>query len=282
MTFTLAHGLAVSLVLHGAVLLPFVVPFEKEPPKETVVLVLELQGIEAETQNARQFRQQARGAAQQAPQDAAPPEPVAQATEQPVAERKEAARTPPPQAPSPPQPPEEMADAGTRPVPPPAPPVAPSPTPTPSPAPTPLPQQAAEPSPVQDSATPAPSKVGDPGAANVVGAQEEKEARTLAQAQVQASADHLRDYVKGLTKRVQEHLVYPPSGRKAGLRGTARVAFALEANGTIRPGSLKIAESSGQPELDANALKTIEASSPFDPPPRPIAISIAVTYGRGG
>lgn len=279
MTFTFAHGLAASLVLHGAVLLPFALPRAAEPPKDTVVLVLELQGIEAETQNAQQLRRQARGAAEQAPRDEVQPEPVTQATETPAAEERQAAHAPPPQAPSPPRPPEETAPEGTQSAVPPTPPAPPSPTPMPSPSPTP-PPQAAEQAPVPDTARPAPSRVGDPGAANVTGAREEKQAQTLARAEAQSRADRLRDYVKGLSRKVQDNLVYPPSGRKTGLRGTARVAFTLEADGSIRPGSLAIAESSGQPALDANALKTIAASAPFEPPPRPISISIAVTYGR--
>lgn len=279
MTFTLAHGLAASLALHGAALLPFVLHREA-PPKETVVLVLELQGVEAETQNTRQFRQQARGAAQQVPQDEAETQPETPATARPVAEQRTAAQTPPPQAPSVEQPPEEMAQDGTQPATPPAPAVPPSPMPTPNPVPTPLPRQAAETAPILDEATSTPPKAGDPGTTNVAGAREERQARTLARTEAQGTADPLRDYVKGLSRKVQENLVYPPSGRKAGLRGTARVAFALEADGTIRPDSLRIAESSGQPALDAAALRTITASAPFAPPPRPIAISIAVTYGK--
>jgi protein TonB len=43
---------------------------------------------------------------------------------------------------------------------------------------------------------------------------------------------------------------------------------------------LKIVESSGQPKLDASALKTIRASAPFAPPPKEMTVAIAVAFGR--
>jgi protein TonB len=79
---------------------------------------------------------------------------------------------------------------------------------------------------------------------------------------------------------VQAHLVYPDDGRRAGLQGTATVSFAVLRNGQIRPETLKIVTSSGQPRLDASALKTIRASIPFDPAPKEMTVAIAVDFGR--
>jgi protein TonB len=58
------------------------------------------------------------------------------------------------------------------------------------------------------------------------------------------------------------------------------VSFTILASGQIRPETLKIVTSSGQPRLDGGALKTIRASVPFDPPPKEITIAIAVDFGR--
>ena len=92
--------------------------------------------------------------------------------------------------------------------------------------------------------------------------------------------DRLKDYVKLLTKKVQANLVYPDEGRQAGLQGTATVSFTILGTGQIRPESVKIVASSGRPQLDASALKTIRASVPFDPPPKEMTVAIAVAFGR--
>jgi protein TonB len=85
--------------------------------------------------------------------------------------------------------------------------------------------------------------------------------------------DRLRDYQIKLLKRVQSKLI-------AGPRGHAMVSFVILGSGEIRPHTLKIAKSSGQPALDANALKTIRASVPFAPPPREVSVTIEVDFGR--
>ncbi|HUD51870.1 energy transducer TonB, partial [Parvibaculum sp.] len=53
------------------------------------------------------------------------------------------------------------------------------------------------------------------------------------------------------------------------LPGTAYVNFALTGEGAIA--AIRIARSSGNPELDAMALRTIESAAPFDPPPSGLA-----------
>jgi protein TonB len=117
------------------------------------------------------------------------------------------------------------------------------------------------------------------GANTVTGAEERQIAQTI-QVDRPTEIELLREYVKLLSKKVQAHLVYPDDGRKAALQGTATVSFAILPSGAIRPETLKIVTSSGQPKLDASALKTIRASLPFDPAPKEMTIVIAVDFGR--
>jgi protein TonB len=221
--FTIWHGLAASLALHSALALPFVVHDLAEPPDDSEVLVVELQGMVSDTQTEEKVAQQLPDQPQQQPQ---PPPP------------------PPQEAP----PPEQQEEDGTRP---------PEPPPQVS-----LPQQ-----PV----TPQARQVQDPD--------EQQKAQVLKNER-DLEADRLRKYVKRLTKKVQAHLVYPDGGRKAGLHGNAKVSFTLAPGGEIKPGTLTIAESSGQPKLDASALATVRASAPFEPPPSEMNVAFVVGYGK--
>ncbi len=115
--------------------------------------------------------------------------------------------------------------------------------------------------------------------ADIAGTEQQQAAQAIKQAR-EAEIDRMRAYVKLLSKKVQTNLVYPDGGRQAGLQGAATVSFAILRNGQIRPETLKIVESSGQPKLDASALKTVRSSVPFDPPPREMTVAIAVAYGR--
>jgi periplasmic protein TonB len=115
------------------------------------------------------------------------------------------------------------------------------------------------------------------GANDVKGVEEQQKAQTV---KTDDDPNRLAEYIKSLSKKVGSHLVYPDEGRKAELRGVATVSFRILGDGQIRPDSLKVVESSGQPQLDASALKTIRASVPFDPPPREMTIAIGVVYGR--
>jgi len=113
---------------------------------------------------------------------------------------------------------------------------------------------------------------------NVAGAKERDEARRLTQEELDRA--YLQQYVTLLSRRIDANLVYPNEARQAGLEGTATVSFAIQADGQIGPDSLHIAVSSGQPILDAGALNTVRSSVPFDPPPHPITVSIAIVFRR--
>jgi periplasmic protein TonB len=141
-----------------------------------------------------------------------------------------------------------------------------------------LPAPAPEP-PKQTSKPPAEAKAGDAGANNIAGAEERQTAERI-RTDRETEIEQLKEYVKLLSKRVQSHLVYPDEGRHAGLQGTTTVSFAILPSGQIRSETLKVVTSSGQPKLDASALKTIHASIPFDPAPREMTIVIAVEFGR--
>jgi len=250
-SFTFSHAIAASLAIHGALVLPFIAPPWSAPPEDPPILVVELQGVESVTQAEQKVAQQVKGEGN--PQEAQAPAP----------------ETPPPQeaqqqqTPTPEEPQEPVADEGT---------LQQAPPPQPE-------QEQQEATPAQQ--TPAPeaaASAGSAGSANVDGATQQQQAQTIAEQQDEA--ERLRAYIKALTKKVQENLVYPDAGRRRGLKGTASVAFRLMVDGSVDPGSLKIATSSGQPQLDTSALKTVAASAPFDPPPRALTVTIAVVYGK--
>jgi protein TonB len=262
--FTIYHAFAVSLVLHAALSTPFVLHALASPPDDDdPTLVIELQGVTADTQNDQKVLQEIKGAASQQEADTAKPaettpKSVATSTDEQPQTVADDGTLPPPASPAetPPSPTEKKMDEET--LPPPTPPV---------------PTAETTPSPTE-------KKTGSEGAQNnVAGAVERQNAQKIA-ADRDEEADRLRDYVKVLVKKVQANLVYPDQGRRAGLHGTATVSFTILSTGQIRQETLKIVESSGQPDLDASALKTIHASVPFAPPPQEITVAIAVGFGR--
>jgi periplasmic protein TonB len=122
------------------------------------------------------------------------------------------------------------------------------------------------------------AKAGSPGAQEVTGVDRRQEARRL-QLKPESQTDPLRDYAKRLTKKVQSRLVYPETGRWAGLRGAAAVSFTILPDGALSSESLRIVSSSGEAKLDESALQTIRAAAPFEPPKREITLKITVIYG---
>jgi protein TonB len=132
-------------------------------------------------------------------------------------------------------------------------------------------QDKTEPSPPKPAAsTPSPA-----AAMNVPGVDEQQTARTI-KVDTPSEADRMRDYVRGLSRKVRANLVNPGNGYAS----SAKVSFVILADGQVRPDSLKVVTSSGQAKVDASALQTIRASSPFDRPPREMGISIVVDFDR--
>ncbi|MFG1270482.1 TonB C-terminal domain-containing protein [Xanthobacter versatilis] len=243
MTFTLGHGLAVSLALHGALILPFVVVRDAPPRQDDQLLVVELQGLISDTQSEQQVQQQSKGAPEQKPQE----------------EAKEEQKTHQAQAAAPDNPEEDQAPDGTL-----------------APAPPPAPEQKQEEAPPQEAARPQDAQAGTPGLADVVGAQEQKQAQRL---EAPDEAELLKAYSRALTKKLKDNQAFPSAAQRT-LRHpvSAYVTFAVEADGAIRSGSLKLARSTGLEAYDAATLRTVEKNAPFEPPPRPMSIGVTVDY----
>ncbi|WOJ89957.1 energy transducer TonB [Methylocapsa polymorpha] len=236
--FTIYHGLAASAALHSALALPLVLRLPSEAPDEAPTLMIELQGVVADTQSEERILQETKGQAQEdEPElaESAPAQPPASET-QPMPSGVEGAE---------------------------------SPTAQPQPEEAPTPRLAAPKKETPSTAV---------GSENVKGGAESEKAQTIKLSQEEIS--RLKEYVKLLTKRVQAHLVYPDEGRRDRLQGTAKVSFRILSNGQISATSLKVVESSGQPELDASALQTVRSSIPFAPPPKEMTVAIAVAFGR--
>lgn len=237
--FTLVHGLAISLALHGALLVPFMKVFDPPEPRNDQLLVVELQGLISDTQAEQQALQQSKGAPEQTRQ-----------------EEQDEQKT---QTAAPDRPDEDLAPDGTR-----------------AAAPPPAPEQQQQDALAQEAAKPAEAQSGNPGLADVQGAQEQKQARRL---EAPDQAEILKAYVRSLSKKMRENLVYPPAVRGAVReKTTTYVAFTVEADGNLRPGTLKVTRSSGNPACDAAALRTVEKNAPFDPPPRPMTVGAPVDY----
>ena len=263
---TIYQGFAVSLALHSALALPFVPLDEASPPEEPATLIIELEGVVADSQVEEKILQTTKAEATRDKADASKPEEISLPPEAPSAQEQPAAVTnePPPVPPEltrPPAPSEEPSDAAAEP-----PPVRPEPTRTPV--------RPDEPGP-----PPTAMKSENASANDLKGAEERRDARTIS-TERETEADRLRNYARELTKKVRAHLVYPDEARKSGSQGIATVSFTILSSGQIQPETLKITVSSGQPKLDASALKTVRLSVPFGPPPREMTVSIAVAFGR--
>lgn len=146
--------------------------------------------------------------------------------------------------------------------------------PPPQEAPPPEPQDGAKPPEPQPQASPPQPQV-PPQARQVQDPDEQQKAQIL-KTERDLEASRLREYIKRLSKKVQANLVYPDEGRK----GNATVSFTLTSDGQIKPGTLAITLSSGQPKLDASALQTIRACAPFHAPPEELKVAIVVDFKR--
>jgi protein TonB len=246
--FTLAHGFAVSVALHAVVGAPFILQRLAPAPEEPPVLVIEFQGVVAQSQAEQKVLQETKGEAKQdevkeeAPPTTAASASAAGATEMSDDRPKEIT---------------EDKDAFETAA---------------------LEEQQPAQTPAEASPAPVVATSGASGINTTIGVEDYQVAQTI-KAEPDES-DLIRAYVKLLTKKVQANLVYPAEGRRAGLRGTATVSFTIMGNGRIRQAALKIIVTSGQPRLDESALQTIRASAPFGPPPREMTVMIAVSYGR--
>lgn len=242
-TFTIWHGLAASIAVHAAAGLPFIVSVIAAPPGEPPLLI-ELQGVAPDSLDLAEVKQseidQKRGAPEQPRPDR--PDPAKEHS----LRQTEAADEPPMEVAA-----DDKAEHNL-----------PQPTPTPPTrtvqAPPPVPETKAAPD------------------DNDVNAAREYVPPTRKVDQPEMTE---QEYGNLVFKKVRDSRVVPDEVKRGRMQGTATVSFVIQSNGDIRPETLKVVKSSGQPTLDAGALNTIRASAPFAPPPREISVSIGVAFG---
>lgn len=116
-------------------------------------------------------------------------------------------------------------------------------------------------------------------ASNGTGAGQNQLQRTIARVD-NPDPQAQRKYLALVWKSIQARLVYPAQAREAGYVGTPVIRLTITVDGSILPGSLAIARSSGYPLLDENALKAAHDSAPLPPPPRQMTVTIAVAFVR--
>lgn len=95
-----------------------------------------------------------------------------------------------------------------------------------------------------------------------------------------AEKDAVRKYVAGLSRAIQNKLVYPREARAAASIGSSVIAFTLTEQGEIVPSSLRVQRSSGVSMLDEAALRAALTGAPFPPPPERMDIAITVSFAQ--
>lgn len=116
------------------------------------------------------------------------------------------------------------------------------------------------------------------GARNTTGDEEERKAQTSTKHPKEEN-DLVNAYAKQLSKRIRR-LAYPAKARASGLHGSATVSFTIGPRGEIVANTLRVVSTSGLPLLDADALRTVRAASPFPSPPREMTVAIEVFASR--
>ncbi len=89
-----------------------------------------------------------------------------------------------------------------------------------------------------------------------------------------------REYLSGVTRRLQESLRYPPSARRRGVTGTVQIELVIQPNGVVS--DAVVVRSSSHPVLDEAALDAVRSlpSIPFPRglPPRILRATLPVTF----
>jgi len=223
--FTLLHGLAASVAIHGAACLALVADLWPNV-EDASSLVFEMDGALSDSQSDEATEQDVQGAA---PSDAPAAQAAADATE--------------PKPETDVRPEGEIAQNARREV-----------------------------------AATTDQKQASGGRETATGA-EQRKAQTIDRTK-RADDDPVIAYVKQLSKRIQSRLVYPREARAAGLEGAATVSFTIAASGQMVASTARVLVSSGKPTLDASALATVRAASPFAAPPREMSVAVAVVFSR--
>ena len=80
-----------------------------------------------------------------------------------------------------------------------------------------------------------------------------------------ASSASVGEYSDAVYARLRARQHFPEAAREADAHGTAELTFTLDASGQLQ--SVSLLKSSGNADLDADALATVRRSAPFGPPP---------------
>ena len=93
--------------------------------------------------------------------------------------------------------------------------------------------------------------------------------------------DRLNRYTSMVARRLQANLVYPANMRRKGVEAATTIAFTVTGSGEIRADSLRVRTSSGYKEMDDNALRAARESAPFDKPPKELTLVIELAFEVG-
>ena len=78
-----------------------------------------------------------------------------------------------------------------------------------------------------------------------------------------------REYFNIVRERIRSRWIYPPEAGKAGVEGTAGLAFEIAKDGGLV--DVRLSTSSGSEVLDQAALAAVRAGMPFPPVPDVVA-----------
>jgi len=94
--------------------------------------------------------------------------------------------------------------------------------------------------------------------------------------EAEVSASYRQANLHGIQAKIKNKLVYPMIARKNGWAGRTEVVFRLEKDGSVK--NIRIAKSSGFNILDSQAVEAVSSAAPFAAPPRPIELTLPVTF----
>jgi protein TonB len=90
------------------------------------------------------------------------------------------------------------------------------------------------------------------------------------------TADYARRNYTYIQRRIRDRLVYPAPARRAGIQGTAELAFTIHEDGRVS--AVTVQKSSGYPVLDEAAIETVLSAAPFPRPPAPASLAIPISF----
>jgi protein TonB len=79
-----------------------------------------------------------------------------------------------------------------------------------------------------------------------------------------------------IQRRIRDRLRYPDQARRAGIQGSAELAFTILMDGSVQ--DVRITVSSGEALLDEAAIDAIFRSAPFPQPPEQARIAVPIVF----